>query len=229
MECSSCSTTILDGRPQTLSNAIQWVYTAFFCSNSAQHLRSISEEVLFGHFVTMLNDTFEQELALEGKGYDSGSESVSIPTPLCRASHLYHVSASENLSFAPATPLTHQAYSPQQPSNLNTVCCHLAFDNDDSSSTDTGPLPDRTEHSSPAEHQMACHLTSAEDKEVEEHFPTAALDDDIWMEELVPDRHLCIHEHSQPHDLCPYPCPHALDQLHPHSRICTSTTIHGPK
>ena len=34
------------------------------------------------------------------------------------------------------------------------------------------------------------------------------------MEEPVPDRHLCIHEHSQLHDLCPYPCPYSLNQLH---------------
>ena len=27
------------------------------------------------------------------------------------------------------------------------------------------------------------------------------------MEE-IPDRHLCIHEHSVPHELCPYPCPY---------------------
>ena len=55
---------------------------------------------------------------------------------------------------------------------------------------------------------MACNLTSTdEEEEDEEHFPTALLNDDI------PDRHLCIHEHSQ-HDLCPYPCPYSLDQLH---------------
>ena len=27
------------------------------------------------------------------------------------------------------------------------------------------------------------------------------------MEE-IPDRHLCIHEHSSPHGLCPYLCPY---------------------
>ena len=48
----------------------------------------------------------------------------------------------------------------------------------------------------------------------EEHFPTAPLDDDILMDEPVLDRHLCIHEHSQPHDLCPYPCLDNLDQVH---------------
>ena len=65
---------------------------------------------------------------------------------------------------------------------------------------------------------MAHHLSSTEEdkeeeKEEEEHFPTAPLNDDIWMEEPVPDMHLCIHEDSQ-HDLCPYPCPYSLDQLH---------------
>ena len=44
---------------QTLSNAIEWVYTAFFYSNSTQHLRSISEEIFFSHFVATLNDALE--------------------------------------------------------------------------------------------------------------------------------------------------------------------------
>ena len=45
--------------PQMLSNTIEWVYTAFFSSDSAQHLRNISEEMLFGHFMTILNDAFK--------------------------------------------------------------------------------------------------------------------------------------------------------------------------
>ena len=96
-----------DLEPQTLSNAIKWVSTTFFCSNSAQQLRCISEEVLFGHFVTTLNDSFEWELALGDKGYNSGSESLNIPTSLQRTPCLYHISTNENLSFRPATPLTH--------------------------------------------------------------------------------------------------------------------------
>ena len=66
LECSSHGTTIwmADPEPQTLSNAIEQVYTAFFCNNSTQQLRTISEEVLFGHFVTTLNDAFERQLAL---------------------------------------------------------------------------------------------------------------------------------------------------------------------
>ena len=59
-------------------------------------------------------------------------------------------------------------------------------------------------------------VTCEEEEEDEEdaHIPTAPLDDDIWVDEPLLDRHLCIHEHSQPHDLCPYPCPYHLDQLH---------------
>ena len=86
-------------------------------------------------------------------------------------------------------------------------CC-LTFDDDDSSSIDTSPLHDRTED------QMAHHLTSTEEEDVEEYFPAAPLDDDIWMEEPIPDRHLCIHKQSQPHDPCLYPSPYSLDQLH---------------
>ena len=48
----------------------------------------------------------------------------------------------------------------------------------------------------------------------EEDFPTAPLDDDIWLEDPVPDRHLCIHEQSQPHYQCYSPCPYSLSLPH---------------
>ena len=105
-------------QPCILSNAIERVYTAFFCCDSAQQLSNISEEVLFGHFMTTLNDTYERELAQEDEGYESGSESLSILTPLRRAPQIYHVSRNENLSFNSTTPLTtgeqHSEYSPQR-------------------------------------------------------------------------------------------------------------------
>ena len=101
--------------PQTLSNAVEWVYTVFFCSAFAQQLRNILEEVLFGHFMTTLNDAFEWDPSLEDEGYDSGSESLNIPTPLPRTPCLYHVSTGENLSFGPVTPLTHRTLLTQQP------------------------------------------------------------------------------------------------------------------
>ena len=38
------------------------------------------------------------------------------------------------------------------------------------------------------------------------------------LQKKISDRHLCIHEHSVPHSLCPYPCPY-MDY--------TSTSYHG--
>ena len=182
--------------------------------------------------MTILNDASEWELALEDEGYDSGNESLNIPNPLHRTSHLCHISAGQNLSFGPATPITHQAYSPQWPSNLNAICQHLRFANDDDSSVDSSPLHGRTEQSLPVEQQMAQHLTDdsfqdftsadKEEEEVEEHFPTAVLNDDVWMEEPVLDMHLCISEQSQPHDLDPYPYSYSLDQLHPTSEYTSA-------
>ena len=95
-----------DLEPYILSDATQWVYTAFFCSNSAHQLQNQPEEIIFSHFVTPLNGTFEWELAHEDKGYKSGSDSLNIANPLLRAPWLYHVSASENLSFNSATSPT---------------------------------------------------------------------------------------------------------------------------
>ena len=46
-----------------------------------------------------------------------------------------------------------------------------------------------------------------------EDFPTILLDNDIWLEDPVPDRHLCIHEPSQFHCQCSYPWPYSLDLL----------------
>ena len=54
--------------------------------SSIQHhthlLHQQSDEILFGHFVTMLNATFETKLASEDEGYESSSENFNIPTPL---------------------------------------------------------------------------------------------------------------------------------------------------
>ena len=44
--------------------------------------------------------------------------------------------------------------------------------------------------------------------EEEEDFQTVLLDDEHWTTEEIPDRPLCIREHSSPHGLCPYPCPY---------------------
>ena len=141
----------------------------------------------------------------------SRSERSNIPTPLCKA--LCHVSTQEHLSFRPVTPRACLS-----PGSLNTVCCCLTFEEDEGSSFNRDIPHPRMEHHIPDDNTMAHHLTSMEeeDKEeedTEEHFLTASLNGNVWMEEPVPERHLCIHENSQ-HDLCPYPCLYSLNQLH---------------
>ena len=79
-----------------LSSTIEQVYNAFFYTTSMHLLFQQSEEVLFGHFVTMPNATFESKLTLEDKEYESGSENFNIPTA-------HHVS-NDDISFNPITP-----------------------------------------------------------------------------------------------------------------------------
>ena len=47
------------------------------------------------------------------------------------------------------------------------------------------------------------------DDTTEENFPTAPLDDDVWLEDQSPDRQLCIHDAAQLIHPCHYPCPYA--------------------
>ena len=68
-------------------------------------LHQQSDEILFSCFVTTLNATFESKLALEDKGYGSGSENLNIPTPLRQTSKIHHIYSVENVSFD-ADPIT---------------------------------------------------------------------------------------------------------------------------
>ena len=52
-------------------------------------------------------------------------------------------------------------------------------------------------------------ITLEKEKAMEEDFQTVPLEDKHWTTEDIADRHPCIHEHSLPHRLCPYPCPYA--------------------
>ena len=71
-----------DHEPHILSSAVESVYATFYYTPSTHMLHNQPEEVLFSHFVTTLNATFERELTLEDEGYESGSKNFNIPTPL---------------------------------------------------------------------------------------------------------------------------------------------------
>ena len=106
VEVSTLQFWTADLEPNILSNAIEQVYTAFFYTISTHLLCNQPEEDLFGHFVTTLNDAFERELALADEGYETGSETSNLPTPLRRTSRIHHISSDENISFDPSTPCT---------------------------------------------------------------------------------------------------------------------------
>ena len=71
-----------DLEAHVLSSAIEQVYNTFFYSTSTHLLCQQSDKILFSCFVTTLNATFASKLALEDKGYESGSKHFNIPTPL---------------------------------------------------------------------------------------------------------------------------------------------------
>ena len=162
----------------------------------------------------------ESKLTLEDKGYESGSENFNIPTPLRRTSKIHHVSSVGNMSFDPDPDYNTCSTSTRQ-SHCRPVCRCLTFsssEEDDDTTTDEIPSPDSIP---PVQYHTRCtfsnHLPSTpsmhmftleEEAEEEEDFQTVSLDDEHWDMEEIPDRPLCIHEHSLPHGLCPYPCPY---------------------
>ena len=129
-----------------LSSTIEQVYNAFFHSTSMHVLCQQSEEILFSHFVTTLNATFESKLALEDEGYDSGSKNFNIPTTLRRTSKIHHISSVENMSFDPHPVMPCSTGTKE--SHCRLVCRCLTFrsseEDDDDTPTDEIPSPNST-------------------------------------------------------------------------------------
>ena len=232
-----------DLKPHILRNAIDWVYAAFFYSDFTQQMQTLPDEALFGQFVTTLNNTFETEFAQEDKGYESGSESLNIPTPLSRALRVYHVSTMEDLSFNPAnfrqsptSPEHLGEHSPWGYRHCSFSHCQSVFTSSEdespvrpqNSSTDANsPAHRGADLSAPENHNQHHYCTSTQNMEKfftdvngvawdyeitfsEENFPTAPLDDEVWSEDPILDRQLCIHETPhKPNHQCSYPCPYS--------------------
>ena len=87
------------------------------------------------------------------------------------------------------------------------------------STLESNPLHDRSEPSLLVEYHITYHHTctpstddSFQDTTAEEEdLLTAPLDENIKLEDPLPDRCLCIHDQSQPHFLCSYSCPYRLE------------------
>ena len=67
-----------------------------------------------------------------------------------------------------------------------------------------------------SKYTLNAYVTLEIEEEEEEDFQTVPLSDEHWDMEEVPDRQLCIHEHSLPHGLCTYPCPYSDPQASPY-------------
>ena len=192
--------------PITLGIASEHIYTTFFWTSTSHTLLQLSEDVLYGCFVIALNAAFTQQLSLADEGYESGSDTIDLPTPLRKTPHIHHVSSMEHASFNPAHTTPHRTVTltpnrfPQMPTRP--VCCHLSFNSD----SDQGP--DNTSmHSNSSDDYQDPDSTPAYSDE-EEDFPTVLLDDEHWMAEIVPERTFCIHENGLPNNICQHPCPY---------------------
>ena len=130
-----------------LSSTIEQVYNAFFYSTSTYLLCQQSDEVLFIHFVTTLNATFESKLALEDEGYDSGSENFNIPTPIRRTSKIHHISSEEHASFDPDTVMPCSRGIIESPCRPVHRCLTFSSSKEDDDDAPMGETP--SQHSTP--------------------------------------------------------------------------------
>ena len=115
--------------------------------------------------------------------------------------------------------LTLPLHKAQVPASHKPVCCQLSFnssEDEESPAVDISApystaslwnLPDLAQQ--PDSKSIYPNCDDLEVDEEEKDFQTVPLDDNHWATEVIPDRHLCIHKHSLPHPLCPYPCPHS--------------------
>ena len=124
---------------------------------------------------------------------------------------IHHVSSIKNASFDPIPVTSCSTRDPQ----LRPVCRRLIYSSldDDDIIEDEVPFPFSASQMWNHTHDP-CELSSKHDLEAhihleeEEDFQTVLLDDEHWTTEEIPDRPLCIHKHSLPYGLCPYPCPY---------------------
>ena len=196
LECCYSFITVLDRRSQP---SHPW-YSLWMCLHHLflhlhqPHTMPTVCKTLFGCFVIALNAAFTQQLSLADEGYESGSDTVDLPTPLQKTPCIHHISSIEHASFSPVHTTPHNTVtitphsSPQTPTRP--VHCHLSF------SLDTDHTPGNT---------PACSDSSYEEEEDCQMVP---LDDKHWTTEEDPERTFCIYEHGLPHNLCQYPCPY---------------------
>ena len=127
-----------DPKAHVLFSTIVQVYNAFFYTTSMHLLHQQSKDVLFSHFMTMLNTAFESKFTLKDERYESGNESFNVPAPLRCTPKIHHVSSDDNISFGLSTPCSMATSQ----SHHKPVHCQLSFNNsedEESSAVDISP------------------------------------------------------------------------------------------
>ena len=138
---------------------------------------------------------------------------VKVPTPLRHTPKVHHVFSDDHISFDPSTPCS----TAISQSHHKPVCCQLSFSSSGNEECSAIDIP--STYSTVPQNPMGFVLQlppmsiltmcgDLKEDEEEEDFQTVTLDDYHWTTEIIPDRHLCMHEHSLTHSLCPYPCPY---------------------
>ena len=80
-----------------------------------------------------MNAAFDQQLSLADEGYESGSDTIDLPTPLRKTLRIHHVSSMEHASFDPAPVTPHNT-----PQTLPIpVCRCLSFNSADNNPDST--------------------------------------------------------------------------------------------
>ena len=152
----------------TLGTTTEEVYSAFFYSTSTYTLHQQPDDILFSCFITTLNAAFDWKLALEDEGYESGSETVNMPTPLRETPRIHHVSSVKHASFDPNPIMPCSTFwTPPRP-----VCRWLTFSlfNNSDTSEDTPPAPRAT----PTDAQIYL------EEDEEEDFQMVPFEDEHW-------------------------------------------------
>ena len=137
------------------------------------------------YYVVTLNTTFDQKLLLADEGYESGSDTFDLPTLLRK-----HEESTMFLALNMLCSIWNQSHhkthhkTPPRPG-----CRWLSFSSTDDYNThaSTPHTPRATPASTPE---------YSEDEEEEEDFQMVPLNNDHWTSEEIPERTLCIHEHS---------------------------------
>ena len=128
----------------TLGIASECIYTTYFWTPTSHTLCQLSEDVLFGCFVNALNAAFTQQLSLADEGYESGSDTVDLPTPLRKTPCIHHMSSRENASFnaAHTTPCSTATITPRSSPQTPTrpVHCCLSFNSNSDQDPDSTPV-----------------------------------------------------------------------------------------